>query len=115
MKRIGTLVLPLLSIVLLTSALNAQKFTGIIQGKVSDPSGAVLPNAKVTVTNLATGAVRTVTTNDQGDYTVSELEVGTYEVRGNQATFKESVVRNVEIHVASTTTVNIQLQLEAEG
>jgi hypothetical protein len=112
MKRIGTLVLSLLvSVLLASSALYAQKFTGIIQGRVTDPSGAVLPNAKVTVTNLATGAARTVSTNDQGDYTVSELEVGTYEVRGSQATFKDVVTRNVELHVSSTTVVNMQLQL----
>lgn len=89
----------------------SQKFTGTIQGRVTDPSGAVLPNAQITITNVATGVTRTTTTNSDGDYTVPELEVGTYEVRASSASFKEAVTKNVELHVASTSTVNMQMQV----
>jgi carboxypeptidase family protein len=91
----------------------AQKFTGTIQGRVTDPTGAVLPNAQITIKNLATGATRTATTNSDGDYTVPELEIGTYEVRATSANFKEAITKNVELHVSTTTTVNMQMQVGA--
>jgi hypothetical protein len=106
--------LGLLSVVALFVAVSpafAQKFTGTIQGRVTDPSGAVLPNAQITVKNVGTGAVRTANTNSDGDYTVPELEIGVYEVRGTSASFKEAVTKNVELHVSSTTTVNMQMQV----
>src|SRR5689334_19390854 len=99
------------SLLFAVSSVFAQKFTGTIQGRVTDPSGAVLPNAQVTITNVATGVTRTATTNADGDYTFPELQVGTYEVRVSSASFKEAVTRNVELHVASTSTVNMQMQV----
>src|SRR5215475_15933198 len=102
--RLGLLVV--VSLFVAISPALAQKFTGTIQGRVTDPSGAVLPNAQITVKNVATGAERTTTTNSDGDYTVPELEVGTYEVRVSSASFKDAVTKNVELHVASTSTVN---------
>src|SRR5271167_4776957 len=58
----------------------AQKITGTIQGVVSDSQGAVVPNAEVTVSNTATGDVRTVTSGTQGTYAVADLPVGIYDV-----------------------------------
>jgi hypothetical protein len=107
--RLGLLLI--VSLLVAVSPCFAQKFTGTIQGRVTDPSGAVLPNAQITVKNVATGAARTATTNSDGDYTVPELEVGTYEVRATQSSFKEAITKNVELHVASTTTVNMQMQV----
>ena len=52
-----------------------------ISGRVTDPSGAVVPGAMVTVKSLETGATRTVTTNDSGDYTVLGLPLGPQEVK----------------------------------
>jgi outer membrane receptor protein involved in Fe transport len=58
----------------------AQTETGAISGTVYDPSNAVVPKAKVTVRNVATGAERTTTTGDNGDYTVTNLLPGVYAV-----------------------------------
>jgi hypothetical protein len=87
----------------------AQKFTGNIRGTVTDRSGAVVPNAQVTVTDPATGVTRSTTTNDNGEYAVLELPVGTYNVSVKQGQFKEFVTQAVAIHVSTTTTINAQL------
>ena len=64
---------------ILCSAGWSQSTTGSIPGIVTDPSGAVLPNATVTVTNENTGAVRTVVTNTAGTYTLPNLPPGNYQ------------------------------------
>ena len=95
----------------IATPLLAQKITGTISGVVSDPEGAVVPQATVTITNTETGLVRTVTSNEMGEYIAPDLPNGTYSIHVTQANFKESMVNNVEVHVASTALVNIQLQL----
>jgi len=87
----------------------AQKFTGNIRGTVTDKSGAMVPNASVTISDLTTGVTRTVTTNDQGEYAVLELPVGTYDVHVKQGQFKEFVAHAVDVHVSSTATINAEL------
>ena len=89
----------------------AQVTTGIIAGTVTDQSGAVLPNTPVTITNTATGATRTMNTNSAGDYRFEGLPQGTYQVSVQATNFKESVTSGVEVHAASTTTVDVKLQL----
>ena len=49
-----------------------------IVGTVTDPSGGVVPNVKITITNASTGVVRTITSNDVGQYVVPDLIVGKY-------------------------------------
>ena len=89
----------------------AQKFTGTIRGAVTDPSGAVLPDAEVIITNDGTGETRTVKTNDQGEYVAPELLAGVYTVTVKKANFKEAVSKGVELHVASTAVANAVLQV----
>jgi hypothetical protein len=96
---------------LLVGPVCAQKITGTISGVVTDPSGAVIPGATVAITNVATGLVRSAVTNDMGEYIAPDLANGVYKIVVKQANFKESVVHNVELHVASTALVNVQLQL----
>ncbi len=65
--------------VLLTTALVAQTFRGTILGTVTDASGAVVSGATVKVHNVNTGQDRTTQTSADGSYTVSELQIGTYD------------------------------------
>jgi hypothetical protein len=88
-----------------------QKFTGEIRGVVTDKSGATIPNASVSVANNSTGDVRTVTTNQAGEYVAVELNPGTYTVTVKQPGFKEFVSKNVELNVSSTTVVNAALDV----
>jgi hypothetical protein len=60
----------------------AQTATGTILGTVTDSSGAVIPNASVTIANKATGITRTLTTNAAGLFSAPALLAGDYEVRG---------------------------------
>src|SRR5205807_7288534 len=76
----------LLAIFSCGSAAQAQE-TGQITGIVTDPTGAVVPNATVAVKNLGTNAVRTVTSTSSGDYVVTGLQPAQYEVTINAAGF----------------------------
>ena len=96
---------------LVSIPLAAQKYTGVIRGLVTDPTGAVVAGAQVTVTNTGTAEVHTAVTNDQGDYVFPELQPGTYDVRVNHPNFKEQVNRGVQLFVSSTAVVNAALQI----
>jgi hypothetical protein len=98
-------------VALLSAPLLAQKTTGTLRGVVTDPSGAVVANVPVVVTNVATGQERTVNTNTQGEYTAPELIAGEYKVTVKAANFKEAVSNNVEVHTSSTEVLNVQLQV----
>src|SRR5579864_6722703 len=77
----------------------AQLPTGTILGVAKDSSGAVLPNATITITNVDTSLRRTVTTGDDGTYRAPELPVGRYEVRGEHAGFKTETQRGITLEV----------------
>ncbi|HVF87235.1 MAG TPA: carboxypeptidase-like regulatory domain-containing protein, partial [Pyrinomonadaceae bacterium] len=67
----------------------AQAITGRISGTVTDPAGAVLPNISVVVTNEATSLARSITTDADGFYTVTNLPAGAYSVTVEQSGFKK--------------------------
>ena len=64
----------------LPSLLDAQSFRGSIRGKVVDPSGGLVPNAKISAKNTGTGLTREVATNEEGTYVLAELPAGSYTV-----------------------------------
>ena len=63
-----------------TSLVFGQAETGQVTGTVTDPSGAIVAGAKVTITDVNTGASRTGTTNSSGSYTFTNLKPSTYDV-----------------------------------
>src|SRR5437867_13442044 len=69
----------------------AQDSTGRIIGTVSDPSGAVVPGAKVTITNTATDFSRSATTDNDGSYQILLVPVGTYTVAAEAPGFRKTV------------------------
>src|SRR3984957_16290994 len=75
----------------LSSPLLAQKDTGAIVGLVRDPSGAVVPGAKVTVSDADRGTQVTLSTNDEGEYVASPLRIGRYTVTVEKGGFKKAV------------------------
>jgi hypothetical protein len=91
----------------------AQIYYGSIAGSVTDSTSAVVSGATITVKNVGTGAEYTATSSDSGNYTVSQLPIGTYEVRVKQSGFKEFVSTGVEVHTSTNTEVNAQLALGA--
>ncbi|MBV9300579.1 MAG: TonB-dependent receptor [Acidobacteriaceae bacterium] len=84
--------------------------TGSIQGIVTDPSGAAVTGAKVSIRNKATGSAATTSTTGSGEYTSGGLIPGDYEVRIEQAGFSTAVL-NVTVEVGVTSNGNIRLAL----
>ena len=90
----------------------AQSDTARLQGTVTDPQGAAIDGATVTVTNAGTGWQSTVTTNELGYYAVSALLPGYYRVEISQTGFKK-VSRELELQVAQLGVANFQLDVGA--
>ena len=99
-------------VLLLSSTLLAQTTisTGSVVGTVTDPSGAVLGGAKVTITDKATGSVVTTTTTSTGTYASGALAPGKYQVRVEEKGFK-SAEFTVEVQVNTTASGNIKLEV----
>jgi hypothetical protein len=101
MRARTILIFTLLVGLLATASLSAQTFRGTILGTVTDPSGAVLPGAKVTVKNTGTGLERTTETSADGSYSLPELPIGTYTVTVTQTGFQTFVTSGVTVDVAT--------------
>ena len=96
--------------VLAATSLMAQTFRGTVLGTITDPSGAVVPGAKVVVRNVATGLERTTQTSADGSYSVSELPIGSYSVTVTQSGFQSSVTSGVVVDVAGERRVDAELK-----
>jgi Carboxypeptidase regulatory-like domain/TonB dependent receptor len=88
-----------------------QAVYGSIVGTVADPSGAIVPNATVTITNVNQGVNFSTLTNASGNYAQTHLIVGTYRVRVDATGFQASVHENVQVNVDAATQVNAQLMI----
>ncbi len=89
----------------------AQTITGAITGTVTDQTGAVVPNVKVTATNVATNLTNTVETNDSGIYNLLFLPVGSYRVATEAAGFKAATFGPFQLEVSQTARIDIPLQV----
>ena len=103
------LVFAALTILSGTSAM-AQTFRGTILGSVTDTSGASVPGATVTIKNLNTGLVRTVTTSEDGSFSAPELPIGNYSVVVEKSGFKQGVVTGIRVEVSSDRRADVTLQ-----
>ena len=88
----------------------AQSDTSSISGTVTDPSGAVVPNAKVTARNDATGQARTVTTNSVGAYTITNVSSGNYTVTVESQGFQTAVQQGAHVDPSIGAQVNVSLK-----
>ena len=84
---------------------------GTIVGTVFDPSGALVPNAKITITNIETATVRQYVTNNDGNYTASNLPVGHYNMLVDVAGFKRVEQNNIVLDVAARDRYDFRLQV----
>lgn len=97
--------------VLYALACFGQVQSGRIVGTVTDPNGAVVPNATVVVTNTETNEAKTVHTGNQGDYTVTPLNPGVYSVSVRAPGFQAAKIAAVEVEVNRFARANVQLQM----
>jgi hypothetical protein len=84
--------------------------TGDLSGTAVDSSGAVISGATVTVKNLATGAIRTITTNEFGQFSVPQLDLGSYEIKVEKTGFK-AYTETAVIRSAENTRVSALMQV----
>ena len=78
---------------------SAQEARGTILGRVTDPQDAVIANATIQVTNIATGLTANLHTNDQGNYQAPYLTLGMYKITAEAKGFKKIVRENIEVRV----------------
>ncbi len=93
----------------------AQMTRGAISGTVRDVSGAIVPGATVTVTNVDTNATRSVVTDAQGFYRVPALEPGTYTVRTELSGFQTVENRELRLVAAGEITLNVDMKVAGVG
>ncbi len=101
----------LLLALLLVSAVFAQRDLGTITGIVSDPTGAAIPNAKVTITEVATNLSYDVATNTAGEYIRPALKAGTYTVTAEAQGFRRVAQQNVDVTAGDRIGVNLTLPI----
>ena len=89
--------------------------TATVSGTITDPTGAVVPNAHVTVHSLATGIDRDATTDGAGLYAVPSLQPGDYQIRTTAAGFSTYRVDKVTLDVDQSVVVNMKLGLSSAG
>jgi hypothetical protein len=82
-----------------------------IVGTVTDPTGAAIPNVAITITSAATGQVRTLTSNDVGQFVAPNLKIGHYTVRAQASGFKVVEQKDVVLNVGDRTRVDFQMQM----
>ena len=102
----------LVAILLLAGSSLAQD-RGTIRGVVTDPSGASVPDATVTVKNVNTGLIQTVKTAADGVYSVLYLPAGDYTVSTEKEGFRKSEIGGVGVHVATVSSVDVTLTIGA--
>src|SRR6266542_1145706 len=104
----------LLSFLILCASLAlAQSNSGTLTGKITDNSGAGVPNAPVTVTEVSTGASQRVLTAPDGSFTISNLPAGTYRVETEVAGFRRSSISNIELLAGKPSRVDVVLEAGA--
>jgi len=84
-----------------------------IVGTVTDPSGAVVPNVNVTITNTDTGVSRTIPTNDAGQYVAPDLPIGHYNIKASASGFKVAEQKGIALTVGDRIRVDFQMQMGA--
>ena len=102
-----------LALALSLGGLWAQTPTGTLQGIVKDPTGAVVPEAKVTIANVKTGESRTVMTDDSGRYVQSFLLPGSYQITVEKTGFQTLRQENVRLEVGQNRSVDLTLSVGA--
>lgn len=104
------LVLGLFAGSLATGVALGQADQGAITGLVQDATGAVVPNAQVTLTNIDTGLALQGQTDSSGNYVFSPVKIGSYNISVTAAGFSKTTQQHIELHVQERISVNIQLK-----
>ena len=88
-----------------------QNLRGQIDGVIRDPQGSKVPNVSIKITNIETGEVLNTTSSADGTFTLTEVKPGSYKVETEITGFKKSLIEGITVQVATTTNLNIDLQI----
>src|SRR5256885_16853994 len=102
-----------LFLMIAASLVTAQTTTAAFQGTVTDTSGAVIPAAQVTASNVETGLKRTTTTNEAGRFLLSELPPGSYEITVSLSGFETLVRRGMTLTVGQQANLALVMNVGA--
>src|SRR5688572_1806571 len=97
--------------ILLSASLFSQSERATVSGVILDATGAVIPEAKITLTNAATNVVTTATTNETGAFTLPNMPVGEYNLRVEKEGFKPAVRTGMQLNAASSIRADITLEI----
>src|SRR5262245_5137023 len=101
------------ALLLLVPAVFAQSDRGTITGAVSDASSAVIPGSNVTATNTQTQAKYETVTTETGNYTLSQLPAGVYDLSVELPGFKKFTRQGITVQVAQTLRIDVSLEVGA--
>ena len=113
--KVNVLPAVVLAVCCSASAALAQSDSSSLSGAVSDSSGALLPKAKVTVHNNATNSVQVVTTNESGNFTLTNLPSGNYSVRIEATGFQTTTLQGVQVDPSVGRRVDVVLKVGDSG
>src|SRR3984885_4608277 len=85
--------------------------TGTVAGSVTDPTGAVVAGATVTLTDIGTNTPRTTTTNPSGRYIYVDVNPGVYSITASKTGFSTTKSENQEVKIGASLTLNLSLQV----
>ena len=89
----------------------AQATDGNLVGTITDPTGAVIPNASIQLLNAETGVGFTAKVDDSGNYRFNNIAVGLYTLRASAGGFTTATLKNIAIQLNKTTTANVSLEV----
>ena len=115
MKRTSGRWAKLLPIFLVTCGMAYSQAVSQISGTATDSSGAVVPGVEVTATQTDTGTKRTVMTNGQGEYTLTNLQIGPYRLEASKPGFRTYVQTGIQLQVNTNPVIPIALGIGEVG
>jgi hypothetical protein len=110
-KKLASLLALIIWVSFSANSGRAQSFNATISGAVSDPTGATIPNATVTLRAVATGTVLKTTTGPDGLYRFPNLQQGAYELSVAAAGFRDYVQRGIAVNINESVRVDVNLLL----
>jgi hypothetical protein len=113
MKNLPVIFFVLVSLLAIPIGIRAQAASASITGTVTDPQGAVVSGAVITVLNPATNVSRSIQSDDTGTYRLANLSPGIYEITVEKSGFRTTRYSDLELSVAQVLTLDVQLEVGA--
>jgi hypothetical protein len=104
-----------LCVLLLCSLANAQSTFGTVLGTVKDPSGSLIPKAKVELVNTGTNAVRETESNSNGSYQFLNIDVGTYQLKVDAPGFQKTEFQAFDLSAREAKHIDVELKVAAQA